>query len=205
MDLALQAAARAGATSLVELQQSLGDKPDAVYYGVYPGEHYRLLAGIVQTIKPELVVEIGTFTGMSTRVLADYTPGNCRIVTFDIVPWQQFDTHLRAADFTGKCAQVLCDLSDESHFQSNREMLAQADLIFLDGPKDFHFEWDFLQLLGSLHPQRDCWLLIDDIKMWNMLGIWRRVASPKLDLTSFGHWSGSGLVHLSAGLELNTR
>jgi len=28
----------------------------------------------------------------------------------------------------------------------------------------------------------------------NMVGIWRRVTRPKFDITSFGHWSGSGLI-----------
>jgi hypothetical protein len=30
--------------------------------------------------------------------------------------------------------------------------------------------------------------------MMNMIGIWRGIRHPKLDLTSFGHWSGTGLV-----------
>ncbi|MGH7312141.1 MAG: hypothetical protein ACREJV_03130 [Candidatus Rokuibacteriota bacterium] len=29
---------------------------------------------------------------------------------------------------------------------------------------------------------------------WNMLAIWREIRMPKLDVTSFGHWSGTGLV-----------
>lgn len=36
--------------------------------------------------------------------------------------------------------------------------------------------------------------LFDDIRVWNMLAIWRGIRRPKLDLTSFGHWSGTGLV-----------
>lgn len=37
-------------------------------------------------------------------------------------------------------------------------------------------------------------LVFDDIRAWNMLAIWREIRMPKLDLTSFGHWSGTGLV-----------
>ncbi len=36
--------------------------------------------------------------------------------------------------------------------------------------------------------------MFDDIRVWNMLEIWRGIRRPKLDLTSFGHWSGTGLV-----------
>jgi len=37
-------------------------------------------------------------------------------------------------------------------------------------------------------------VLFDDIRLWNMLDIWRSIDFPKLDLTSFGHWSGTGVV-----------
>lgn len=37
-------------------------------------------------------------------------------------------------------------------------------------------------------------VMFDDIRLWNMLAIWWRLDRPKLDLTSFWHWSGTGLV-----------
>jgi hypothetical protein len=37
-------------------------------------------------------------------------------------------------------------------------------------------------------------LVLDDIRLWTMLEIWRSVSWPKLDVTSFGHWSGTGMV-----------
>jgi hypothetical protein len=33
--------------------------------------------------------------------------------------------------------------------------------------------------------------------LWNMLDIWYHLDKPKLDMTSFGHWSGTGLVQWS--------
>jgi hypothetical protein len=36
--------------------------------------------------------------------------------------------------------------------------------------------------------------MFDGIRVLNMIGIWRRLARPKMDLTSFGHWSGTGLA-----------
>jgi hypothetical protein len=35
-----------------------------------------------------------------------------------------------------------------------------------------------------------------------MIDLWRSIESPKLDITSFGHFSGSGLVDISKGLLL---
>lgn len=36
-------------------------------------------------------------------------------------------------------------------------------------------------------------LSLVDIRLWNMPAFWRDVPLPKLDLTSFGHWSGTGV------------
>lgn len=44
--------------------------------------------------------------------------------------------------------------------------------------------------------------MLDDIRFLNMWRLWRSIRSPKLDATSFGHWSGSGLVDLHNGLQL---
>jgi hypothetical protein len=40
-------------------------------------------------------------------------------------------------------------------------------------------------------------LLIDGIRRWNMLRTWRMLPYPKFDLTSFGHWAGTGLSALA--------
>src|SRR5919109_1614103 len=32
---------------------------------IWPGEHYKLLSGLMQSLKPKLVIEIGTATGYS--------------------------------------------------------------------------------------------------------------------------------------------
>jgi hypothetical protein len=42
--------------------------------------------------------------------------------------------------------------------------------------------------------QREPVVMFDDIRLWNMLPFWQEIDRPKLDLTSFGHWSGTGLV-----------
>jgi hypothetical protein len=38
--------------------------------------------------------------------------------------------------------------------------------------------------------------MFDDTRLWSMLRFWRQLPYPKMDLTSFGHWSGTGLVEL---------
>jgi hypothetical protein len=86
------------------------------------------------------------------------------------------------------------DLSDARVFELHRSMIQEAELLFVDGPKDGIFERKLLQQLETVDFRKPLLVVMDDIRFWNMLSIWQEIARPKLDLTSFGHWSGTGLV-----------
>ena len=55
-------------------------------------------------------------------------------------------------------------------------------------------EHAFLRNFATLDFKRKPVVVFDDIRVWNMLGVWPTIERPKLDLTSFGHYSGTGLV-----------
>ena len=190
----LRAIATAASLKLVE----------APFLNVFPGEHYRLLAGLILELQPELVLEIGTYTGMSARVICDYSPANCSIHTFDLLAWDGFESYLSPDDFQGqRLQQHLDNLAFSEVFNRYSPLLDQAQLIFCDAPKDGIFEPAFLSLLAEAElSQRPRWLLLDDIRLLPMVECWRSISSPKLDLTSFGHWSGTGIVDISLGLKL---
>ena len=38
-----------------------------------------------------------------------------------------------------------------------------------------------------------------------MTSLWRSINSPKIDATSFGHWSGTGIVDIKDGLKINKK
>lgn len=73
-------------------------------------------------------------------------------------------------------------------------MFQAADFIFIDGPKDGVTELRFIEALASLPLPRNPVVMFDDVRVLNMIEVWRRLNRPKLDITSFGHWSGTGLV-----------
>lgn len=177
---------------------------DSRFFNVFPGEHYRILAGLIQVLKPASLVDVGTSTGMSSRVMLDFAFEGAQIDTFDIIRWDEFDTHLTNADFRlRRFQQHTADLGSERLFDNYFHLLDSADLIFCDAPKDGDFEYKFLKLLsGRVFSRKKRYLVLDDIRFLNMAPLWRSVKSPKLDLTSFGHWSGTGIVDLSAGLQL---
>jgi predicted O-methyltransferase YrrM len=163
---------------------------------VWPGEHYRLLAAIARATRPRRIVEIGTASGLSALAMLPALPDSSRMTTFDIVPWRHFpNTCLTPKDFdTDKLRQVVSDLGNMANAIEYAHELREADLIFVDAAKDGRLERNILANLAAVGLKTGILLVFDDIRFWTMLKIWRDIECPKLDLTSFGHWSGTGLV-----------
>lgn len=168
---------------------------------IWPGEHYKLLTGIVRALKPRLVVEIGTATGYSALAIKKVLPADAKIITFDIVSWKLFpNCVLRDEDFQdGRLEQILTDLSDGGKFVQYANLLRNADFIFIDAAKDGVQEQQFINHFMTLSFESRPIFMFDDIRLINMIEIWHNLNKPKLDLTSFGHWSGTGIVDWSAG------
>lgn len=162
----------------------------------WPGEHYKLLAALVLVLQPERIVEIGTFEGWSSLSMKQYLPPEGRIDTFDIAAWNTFpNTCLQPDDFVdGRLVQHLEDLADPTVVARNRDLLAAADLVFMDGPHDGPTEYKMWENLKQVPFANSPLFVFDDIKMHTMLKFWRDLPLPKLDITSFGHWSGTGLA-----------
>jgi len=124
-----------------------------------------------------------------------YLPATGKLFTFDVIPWSDFEnTILKKEDFDEQLIQCVDDITNEQTFQKYKPVLENADLVFMDALKDGVQEYKFLNNFSSIHFKNKCLFVFDDIRLWNMLDIWFHMNKPKLDLTSFGHWSGSGLV-----------
>lgn len=202
VELALDAAREASKTRLPQLAQraAAAGSPSAAWVNQWPGEHYRLLVGLMRVLRPRLIVEIGTYTGASALAFLEHAEQDTRIVTYDIIPWDQIDgTLLGATDFEdGRFEQRIGDLAAPHYWATQRDLFLGADLVFVDGPKDTVFEPKMLQLLAELRTEHGFLLVVDDIRFLEMLEPWARFPSPRLDVTSFGHWSGTGLALVPA-------
>jgi len=172
------------------------NSPD--YFTIWPGEHYKLLAGFMKVLKPKVVIEIGTDTGLSALVLKKFLPAGGKVVTFDLRPWKTVDESvLTDADFAdGQLEQRLIDLAEPEHFEKNRSLMESAEFFFVDGPKNISFEKALMKQLATINYKTPPIMLWDDTRLPSMVKFWRELERPKLDLTSFGHWSGTGLVEL---------
>jgi predicted O-methyltransferase YrrM len=196
IDLGLQAARGAADIDLRHLE---GRSTTArQYLSNFPGEHYHLLASLVRCLKPSRVTEIGTYTGLSALTILTTLPKDAKLTTYDILPWAQIEgSALRSEDFAdGRLAQRIGNLADPQFYGRNQDVLLESELIFVDGPKDGRFEPAFIELLLKTPRKKPALLMFDDIRLWNMLRVWAELPLPKLDLTSFGHWSGTGICWL---------
>jgi predicted O-methyltransferase YrrM len=197
IDLGLQAAHTASRVDLSDLSGRMKAPP--FWPEVWPGEHYKLLAAFVQILQPRLVLEIGTATGLSALALKKYLPIGSRVVTFDIVPWRDYPDYVVSnADFAdGQLEQVVADLTSFQQARTYANLLRAADLIFIDAAKDGTMEVLLLENFSSIGLKEGACVLFDDIRLLEMIAVWRQIRFPKLDLTSFGHWSGTGLMRWS--------
>jgi hypothetical protein len=94
----------------------------------------------------------------------------------------------------GSLRQLTCNLGEAQSACQHAAVLTDAQVIFVDGPKDGVFERSLLANLHRIGVKPGTLLILDDIRLWRMLDIWRKIAKPKLDVTSLGHYTGTGLV-----------
>lgn len=170
-----------------------------------PGEHYQIISKLVQKLSIKNALEIGTFRGLGTLSIAVMLRNQGKTFTNDLLPWSDFDSVLSEELIVDLgIVQKLEDFSDITNQAKFEEICGMVDFLFLDGPKDGEFEYKILKLISTMKQSKAKYLFIDDIKFENMIPLWRSIDSPKLDITSFGHWSGSGLVDIRDGLKINT-
>src|SRR4051812_2398780 len=144
LDLTIEVIKFAQSTNLDDI---INRTKEEKYLNLWPGEHYKFLAGIVQAIKPKVVVELGTAKGLSALVMKKYLPPDSKILTFDIIEWKKYPggNYLVEQDFAdGRLIQYTDDLSLKTGFQKHVDLLAGADLIFVDAAKDGEQEQRFI-------------------------------------------------------------
>jgi len=165
-------------------------------------EHYFFLASIGMQLKNNKIIELGTHNGRSTIAL-NY--GNMKqnnqntIYTYDIYH------HLLPNIFNNTTIVFKMEnLFDQSIREQNREHILSADLIFIDvDPHEGVVEYDFYLWLKANNFEGI--ILFDDIHLGcGHLGVntgncmqqfWDKIEDEyKYDLTTVGHWSGTGIV-----------
>jgi len=166
------------------------------WINTWPGEHYIILSSIVRLLCPSLIIEIGTSTGASCLCMKKYLPLRGKIITYDLIPWNQFKrTGLNKNDFDDQLEQRVLDLTKPVNQKTQKKLFKKANIIFIDAAKDFKTEEVLSNFLDSIKFDIPPLVIFDDIRLLPMLEFWRNIKHPKMDITSLGHWAGTGIVH----------
>ena len=75
--------------------------------------------------------------------------------------------------------------------------ISAAEFVLVSGPGDGKFEEGVLERLGSFKFEKAPIVMFNDTRRWEMLRFCRQIQYPKLDMTSFGRWTGTLLVELT--------
>ena len=118
-----------------------------------------------------------------------------QVVTFDITPLREIQSSI--PNLLERCSnirQVIANLEDAMEWQAHTPMFGEADLVFVDGPKDGNFEGAVVpRILAEMKPGSI--MVLDDIRFAAMSVLWRDgITYPRIDLGNLGHFSGTGIV-----------
>ena len=142
------------------------------------GEHYDLLSTISHNYSGIKIYDIGTYRGLSAVALSS-NPNNL-VISYDIGYYVEVDRPDNVEFRIG-------------NFYTDKEMLSSPLIVFDIDPHDGQQERVFVDNLMSVGYKGT--VLFDDIHLnEGMKQFWSSVTQEKHDYTSYGHWSGTGVV-----------
>lgn len=168
---------------LTELSKLIPDAQAKHYFLEIIGqEHYKLLAYISTLYENETILDIGTYKGCSALALS-YNKNN-KVISFDLT-----DDPL-CVKYTENISYIVDDVTSKTY----KDTIINSPFIMLDTNHDGSFENYFHKYLESINWKGT--LLLDDILLNNqMKDYWNSIKQEKINITSLGHWSGTGLVY----------
>jgi len=153
-------------------------------------EHYRLLMHLVYCYDGAQIADIGTYRGASAIALGQ-NPKN-KVFSLDVGVYKN-DIPMSNVEFR------------VGNFQSDskiQESILKCSFIFLDIDHMYTNEIWFYNFLV-----KNNWkglMLCDDIYLCDeMKRFWNEITHPKIDITQYGHFSGTGAVIFGGDINLN--
>lgn len=140
-----------------------------------PTEQIHFMMFLLKLIKPETILEVGTFTGYSTLAMALATPDETSIITCDlnhIFPetgqdvWERANVKQRIKLLLGPAINSLSGLQQDN---------CRFDFIFIDADKENYIQY-FEQALSMLTPKGV--IMIDNV-LWKGEVINEQTSDPR--------------------------
>ena len=168
---------------LSALESFISTSKNKQYFNMESGkEHYRLIAYLASLLENKRFVDIGTFHGFSALALS--FDKDATVTTYDIIDCIADPAVKSKENITFKLMDCVNDM----------DLITQSDFIVLDiDPHDGKEEVRILEALEKKGYKG--MVLLDDIHLnAQMDAFWNSITHKKVDLTKYGHWSGTGLV-----------
>lgn len=174
---------------LSSLRQYVEWSPTSQYLELPAGkEHYRMISYLAFQLKDNEnpYVDIGTYTGLSAVALS--LDDSQSVITYDVCDWIPDDT-----EYTCKTKPNIA--MKLTNCCNDMDAISKSKLIVLD--IDPHDGVEEQVIIDKLQDSGFKGLLVlDDIHLnGDMESFWESISLPKLDVTKYGHWSGTGIVN----------
>lgn len=144
-------------------------------------EHYRLLMHLAFCYDNIEIADIGTYRGASAVALAQ-NPKN-KVFSLDVGVFKE-EIKMDNLEF------LIGDFRTDKTIQ---ERILKCPLIFLDIDHMYHNEIWFYNFLKENNWKGT--MFCDDIFLCDeMKRFWEEVSHPKIDITQYGHFSGTGVI-----------
>lgn len=153
------------------------------YYHLQAGkEHYRLLIYFASLYENAIIADIGTNMGASALALST-NPKNV-VYSIDIVDLKPNVRRLP------NCNYIVGNILED---KSIMDKVLRSKFVMLDIDHEYHNEINIYKNLVS-----SGWkglICCDDIHLNDFMErFWKEVSHPKIDITKYGHGSGTGLI-----------
>jgi hypothetical protein len=159
------------------------------YFDLESGkEHYKLINYISSCVSKEYpIIDIGTYFGFSA--IAAHFDDN-KVITYDICDCIPDDEEMSIKNAENIEIKIMNCVNDMIN-------ICKSEFIILDiDPHNGEEERVIMKALSDNGFKGI--LLLDDIKLnEDMIKFWNEIELRKIDVTSVGHWSGSGIVFYS--------
>lgn len=165
-------------------------------------EPYRLLYYFANLFNDSIIIDLGTSNGGSAIALSHNKTN--QIFSFDIVDRCQTSFLQNENNFENMPSFSNVDFIVTEDFRKYLGIILKSPLIYLDIAHDGIWENILFELLIKYNYKGI--MILDDIHEFPELKkFWNNISIKKIDLTKYGHWSGTGLIDFSEKIEFNLK
>lgn len=161
-------------------------------------EPYRLLYYLTNLFNDSKIIDLGTSNGASALALSANKTN--QIYSFDIIDRCETSFLQNENSFEKAPSFQNVDFIVTQDFTKYIDLFLNSPFIYLDIAHDGIWENILLDLLTKNNYKGI--MVLDDIHAFPEMEIlWNKLTFNKVDITSYGHWSGTGLIDFSNKIE----